>query len=61
MFLLKGLPLTSGAFCCADILCHFSPVLSLGKDRKLMVYPKAGYVREAGTVAEWRYIDENMF
>lgn len=29
------------AFCCADILCYFSPVLSLDKDRKLRVYSKA--------------------
>ena len=32
---------TSRAFCCADILCYFSPVLSLSKDRKLRVYSKA--------------------
>jgi len=32
---------TSRAFCCADSLCYVSPVLSLGKNRKLMVYSKA--------------------
>ena len=36
-----ALPTTSRAFCCADILCYFSPELSLGKDRMLMVYSKA--------------------
>ena len=37
----KQFCLTSRAFCCADILCYFSPVLLLIKDRKLKVYSKA--------------------
>jgi hypothetical protein len=42
-----GLRTTSRAFCCADILCYFSPVLLLDKDRKLRYIPKLGYVRSA--------------
>ena len=37
-----ALPTTSRAFCCADSLCYFCLVLLLIKDRKLMVYSKAG-------------------
>ena len=61
-------PITSRAFCCADILCYCCPVLSLSKDRKLRVYlpagrqvPKLGYVRSAGTVADQGYVDQDMF
>jgi len=46
------LPLTSRAFCCADIPCYFSPVLTLIKDRKLRVYSKARLCLFSWTAAE---------
>jgi hypothetical protein len=57
----KGDAQWSKALCSVDILCYFSPELLPGKDRKLMIYSKARYIRPAGTVAGQRYIDQDMF
>jgi hypothetical protein len=57
------------AFCCADILCYFSLVLSLHKDRKLMVFPSSVMLMKLGlllssVISMWVYssasIAENL-